>query len=165
MTPPGRSATVGRHAAGAVLALLLAMVAPLTAQPSPQQGASDLSRQLMSPFCPGKLLADCTSPAAGELRTVIRTRLEAGDTIAAVKSDLVREYGRAILGAPEATGIGLLAWLLPALLGLVTAAAIGMKVAHATRETLAARVDPAPAVAGIDAATRARLDDELRDLD
>lgn len=153
-----------RHALWSLLAALV-MAAPLSAQPQPGQAAADLSRELMSPFCPGKLLADCTSSQAFELRDVITTRLTSGDTVAAVKADLVRQYGRAILGAPEPIGIGLLAWILPALIGLATAVGIGLKVARATRETLAARVAPVPAVAGIDAGALSRLDDELRELD
>lgn len=149
----------------AIVLLLTALGAPALAQPAPRQQAADLAHALMSPFCPGKLLADCTSPAAGDLRTAIRTRLEAGETADAIKADLVRQYGRAILGAPEPIGVGLLAWIVPALVGLATAAGIGLKVARATRQTLARRAEPALAAAGVDAATRSRLDDELRDLD
>ncbi len=127
------------------------------------QAAADLSRQLMSPFCPGKLLADCTSPDAGALRTAIAERVAAGETVQAVKGDLVRQYGTEILGAPPAEGVGLLAWLVPALFAVVSAAAVSWKVARATRGP-AAR--PAVAAAGaIDAGALAILDDELRDLD
>lgn len=131
--------------------------------PSPKQQASDLSHQLMSPFCPGKLLSDCTSPNAGVLREELAKRIAGGETADAVKADLVRQYGAEILGAPEAEGIGLLAWVLPALLGVASAAAIGWKIAHAARETRDRQVPVA--AAGADAATLAQLDDELRDLD
>ena len=53
------------------VALLVAGRETADAQTPARQAASDLSRQLMSPFCPGKLLADCTSPNAGELREAI----------------------------------------------------------------------------------------------
>jgi cytochrome c-type biogenesis protein CcmH/NrfF len=139
-------------------------VARVEARQSPaRQAASDLSRELMSPFCPGKLLADCTSPNAGELREAIADRLTAGESAAAVKADLVRQYGKEILGAPPAEGVGWLAWLVPGLLGLASAFGIGWKVAQAVRGQ-----GPAPAVAvagGADAGALAQLDDELRDLD
>jgi cytochrome c-type biogenesis protein CcmH/NrfF len=135
------------------------------AQPAPRQQAADLARELMSPFCPGKLLADCTSSQAYELRDAITARLEAGETAGAVRADLVRQYGAAMLGAPAPTGIGLFVWVVPALIALATAGGIGLKVARATRDTLAARVAPVPAVAGVDAGALARLDDELRELD
>lgn len=145
------------------LGVLLARVPAAWAQaPSPKQQASDLAHQLMSPFCPGKLLSDCTSPNAGALREEMTTRIAAGEPAEAVKADLVRQYGAEILGAPEAEGVGLLAWVLPALLGLASAIAIGWKIAAAARET---RARPVTAAAGVDAATLAQLDDELRDLD
>lgn len=146
-----------------VVGLTAALPLAEARQTPARQAASDLSRELMSPFCPGKLLADCTSPNAGELREAIATRLTAGETAAAVKSDLVRQYGKEILGAPPAEGVGWLAWLVPALLGLASALGVGWKVAQAVRGSTAA---PAVAVAGgADAGAFARLDDELRDLD
>lgn len=154
-----------RFALAAILATVVA--APALAQSPARQQASDLSRELMSPFCPGKLLADCTSSYAGELREAIAKRLEAGEPLEAIKADLVRQYGTEILGAPPAEGVGLLAWVLPALLGLATAVGVGVKVARAARETrLAGQAVPVPAAAGgADAAALERLRDELRDLD
>ncbi|MGE0812398.1 MAG: cytochrome c-type biogenesis protein CcmH [Vicinamibacterales bacterium] len=147
----------------ALAAAVLAVASPPAgAQPSPRQQAADLSHELMSPFCPGKLLAECTSSYAGELRDQIATRIASGETAEAVKADLVRQYGAEILGAPPPEGLGLLAWLLPALFGVGMTAAIGWKVAAAARTGAVAR----PALAGaVDAEALARLDDELRDLD
>lgn len=157
---------MGRHLAAVlvVAGVILAAVPIALAQgPTPKQQASDLAHELMSPFCPGKLLSDCTSPNAGALRDEMATRIAAGEPADAVKADLVRQYGAEILGAPDAEGIGLLAWVLPALLGVVSAAAVAWKVVHAARET---RGRQAPVVAaGADAATLAQLEDELRDLD
>lgn len=148
-----------------VIALLLTVTFGAFAaaqEPSPKQQAADMAGQLMSPFCPGRLLADCTSPDAGVLRKDIAVRIGAGETAAAVKADLVKEYGAEILGAPAATGVGWLAWLVPAVLGLVSFVAIGAKVVHATRTPPA----PALAAAGVtDAQALSQLDDELRDLD
>lgn len=153
-----------RYAVLLTLGVLLAVTPAAWAQgPSPKQQASDLAHELMSPFCPGKLLSDCTSPNAGELREEMATRIAAGESAEAVKADLVRQYGAEILGAPEAEGIGLLAWVLPALLGVASAAAIAWKIVHAARETRERQV-PA-AAGGADAATLAQIEDELRDLD
>lgn len=140
----------------------LAAIADARQTPAHQQ-AADLAHQLMSPFCPGKLLADCTSPNAGALRQAIEGRLTAGESVEAIKSGLVQQYGPEILGAPPARGVGLLAWLVPALLGLASAAGIGWKVAQAVRAPAAAPV--ALAAAGANAAALAQLEDELRDLD
>lgn len=151
-----------RHTLLALL-LTISFAAVAAAQaPSPKQQAADMAGQLMSPFCPGRLLADCTSPDAGVLRKDIAARIAAGETAAAVKADLVRQYGAEILGAPEATGVGWLAWLVPGVLGLASFIAIGVKVVRATRTAPA----PALAAAGVtDAQVLTQLDDELRDLD
>lgn len=150
------------------LVLLIAFAAVLSgppaawAQASATQQASDLAHQLMSPFCPGKLLSDCTSPNAGVLRKEMAERIAGGESPEAVKAALVRQYGAEILGAPEPEGVGLLVWVLPALLAAASAAAIGWKVVTAARET---RARPVAAAASVDTATFARLDDELRELD
>jgi len=147
-----------------LFAAIAALVAPAPggAQVSPRQQAADLSSQLMSPFCPGRRLVDCTSSQAYDLRETIAARLTAGESVDAVRADLVRQYGHEILGAPPAEGVGWLAWLLPALLGVVTAVAVGRKIARAARAGAAPRLAAAGAV---DASALARLDDELRDLD
>ncbi len=125
-----------------VAAALLGTPAVQAQSASPRQQAADLAGQLMSPFCPG--------------------RLTAGESVDAVRADLVREYGAAILGAPAPVGIGLLAWFGPALLALATFAAVTWKVLHAARAGAVQAL--VPAAAG-DARVLARLDDELRDLD
>ena len=90
-----------------MLLVTAALCASASAQPpSPKQQAADMAGQLMSPFCPGRLLADCTSPNAGELRQAIAARIAAGETADAVKADLVRRYGTAILGAPQPKASG-----------------------------------------------------------
>lgn len=151
----------------AVFALALALAdqpGASAAQSSPRQQAADLAAQLMSPFCPGRLLVDCTSSQAYDLREAIAERLAAGESVEAVRADLVRRYGREILGAPPAEGVGWLAWWLPALLGVVTAVAVGRKIARAARAGAVPRL-AAAAAGAVDASVLARLDDELRDLD
>lgn len=147
------------------LVMALALAAPLAAQ-TPKEQAWDLAHELMSPFCPGKLLAECTSSLAGELREDVAKRIAAGETRDAVKADLIRQYGKEILGAPEAEGVGLLAWVLPALLGVLTFGGIGWKIARAARAGQeAALAAPLAATAGADARALSQLNDELRDLD
>jgi len=149
---------------GVLLVLTLAWPGAVAAQPSPRQQATDLAAQLMSPFCPGRLLVDCTSSQAYDLREAIAARIAAGETVESVRADLVRQYGHEILGAPPAEGVGMLAWVLPALLGALTAVAVGRKIARAARAGAAPRLATAAAGA-VDATALARLDDELRDLD
>ena len=71
--------------------------------------AHALSSDLMSPYCPGRTLADCPSPDAAALRQEIRTRLAAGETSEQVRAGLERQFGDAVVGVPR-TPIG---WVLP----------------------------------------------------
>lgn len=155
-----------RRRLAAFLFVSLAVATPLAAQ-TPNQQATDLAHELMSPFCPGKLLAECTSSLAGDLRQAVEQRIAAGETKEAVKADLLRQYGKEILGAPEAEGVGLLAWALPALVGLLSAAGIGWKVMRAARAGQAALTTPLAVAGGgtAESVVLAQLDDELRDLD
>jgi len=43
-----------------------------------EKDASEIYNTLLSPFCPGRLIANCPSSQAADLRTQIRDRLEAG---------------------------------------------------------------------------------------
>ena len=73
-----------------------------------------LSHELMSPFCPGRTLAACTSPQAAELRQWILLQEAAGTDREAVIVILEERYGDVIRSTPEVDGWGLAAWLLPA---------------------------------------------------
>ncbi|MGH0038248.1 MAG: cytochrome c-type biogenesis protein [Myxococcota bacterium] len=72
-----------------------------------------LPHDLMSPFCPGRTLAECPSPQADELRLKILLQAAAGASEAEVEEMLVARFGEQILGAPRAEGWGLAAYVLP----------------------------------------------------
>ena len=71
-----------------------------------------LSRDLMSPYCPGRTLADCPSPDAAAVRQEIRSRMRSGESAERVRADLELRFGDAVSGVPR-SAIG---WLIPALL-------------------------------------------------
>ncbi|MBK7951126.1 MAG: cytochrome c-type biogenesis protein CcmH [Deltaproteobacteria bacterium] len=77
--------------------------------------AYDLAGELMSPFCPGRTLASCPSPQAGELIQWIATQEAAGVSRDEVIAILVERHGEEILGAPPAKGITLWAYVFPVL--------------------------------------------------
>lgn len=130
----------GAPALGALLAVLVLLAAParpLAAQPEappvadpatiagpiPTPGATsrevprlavEIYESVLSPFCPGLLLSNCPSPSADSLRTAIAERVERGDTRAEIEAELYATYGESIRGAPKAEGLGLVAWLAPA---------------------------------------------------
>ena len=157
--------------AGLVL-LVAAVGAPLAAQPGPPSGAGpatiatpppappplaaqsssrpvprlalELFDSVMSPFCPGLLLANCPSPSADSLRSAIVERVERGGTREEIEAELYATYGEAVRAAPKASGLGLVAWLAPAvvLLGGGLWLALWLRRASTRRAPRAAAVGP-----------------------
>jgi cytochrome c-type biogenesis protein CcmH len=154
-----------RHGLFWAIVVALTVVQPLgVLTQSTDQQANSLVHRLMSPYCPGLLLADCRSEGAQELRGEILRRLQAGEAPDAIERDLVTRFGPAIRTEPEFNGIGLLAWLSPFVFAV---AGLGFVFIVVRR---AASRDPASvARAGDDperdAEMNERLQDELDALD
>jgi cytochrome c-type biogenesis protein CcmH/NrfF len=77
--------------------------------------ATDLSHELMSPFCPGRTLSACPSPQAKTLVVWLGVQQAAGRSREAVQAELVKRFGEDILPAPPARGFGLAAYAFPVL--------------------------------------------------
>jgi cytochrome c-type biogenesis protein CcmH/NrfF len=77
------------------------------------RAASEIYESVMSPYCPGLLLANCPSPQAADLREWIHAQLAAGTGKDAILGVLENTFGEEIRGAPRPRGLGLLAWLGP----------------------------------------------------
>lgn len=150
---------VGMTIAGAVVAGSSRAIAPL----SPSRQTLDLSHELMSPFCPGLTLAACPSPAALELRNEVRDRFEGGEFRESITQDLLARYGHEIQGTPPASGLGLVVWLLPALVAGGLIVAVRTVVARGAIASPTARATVADPVQ--QARWRDRLDEELDQLD
>ncbi len=139
----------------AVTTLLLVLASPARAA-APEDVANEVSQNLMSPFCPGVTVHDCTSQEALEMRTQILEWAQAGWSRDRIEDELVAEYGKGMLPAPRAEGAGLIVWLAPALALLA-----GGWAAYLVARRWRARSAPdrgAPAPAPADAR---RVDEEL----
>jgi cytochrome c-type biogenesis protein CcmH/NrfF len=79
-----------------------------------QRWSRELERELMSPYCPGRSLIECPSPAATELRLWIAGQEKAGVSRVAVEQRLFEEFGDQLRQSPRAEGWGLFAYLVPA---------------------------------------------------
>jgi len=146
--------------------LLLTCAFALAVSPAlandPSQDAATIARELMSPFCPGLLLADCQSSGAHDLRAEIRSRLEAGETSRDIVDDLAARYGASIRGEPAMEGVGMLAWGLPPALGV---ASLLLLTRWVRTSAPLARVPERGGATAIDDPMLARVDQELLALD
>ena len=95
--------------------LVVAIVVSLggTAHAEPQDIANGISREMISPYCPGITLHDCPSDNSRRLRERIVGWAEDGMDKDAIWARLEREFGSDINATPSTDGSGLWAWVLP----------------------------------------------------
>ena len=84
-----------------------------SAAAEPDGWAYELPHYLMSPFCPGRTIADCSSPQAESLRLWMIVQEAGGRTRADVEQELLAKYGDEMRPAPRPDGFGLTAYLFP----------------------------------------------------
>jgi cytochrome c-type biogenesis protein CcmH len=89
--------------------------------PALEGRARALSAQLRCLVCQNQSIDDSSAPLARDLRILVRERLKAGDSDAAVKAFVVDRYGTFVLLKPPFQMNTLVLWLAP--LALVLAAA------------------------------------------
>jgi cytochrome c-type biogenesis protein CcmH len=139
--------------------VIVALAFPAAAQ-SPEDLANDISRKVMSPFCPGVTLHDCPSQSALDMRDRIEGYARAGMSEAAIMVRLEAEYGEAIRAEPSSEGAGIVAWILPALGALAGGALALMLIRRWTAGRPRQLAEEPPSVAS-SPAERQRLDAEL----
>ncbi|MFN4355939.1 cytochrome c-type biogenesis protein CcmH [Parvibaculum sp.] len=108
----------------AALCLLFAMSAPSLAlvdpserldDPVQEQRARAISKNLRCMVCQNQSIDDSDAELAGDLRRVVRERIEAGDTDAEIYDFVVARYGDFVLMTPRFGPATLLLWLGPLL--------------------------------------------------
>lgn len=70
-------------------------------EPEEAQRASAIARRTMSPFCPGRTLADCPSQYAAEWRQDIRQMVAEGRTPEEIQAEFARRAGGDLSGIPH----------------------------------------------------------------
>ena len=110
-------------------ALLLCVVSLTTSlaltEPEVDARMHELSRTVLSPFCPGRMLSDCPSSSASDLKTSLRSRILAGESDQQILDSLYATYGDDIRSTPSGNGVGIIAWAAPAVFLIVGALSIG----------------------------------------
>ena len=124
-----------------------------------QGWAYDLMNELMSPYCPGRLLSDCPSPQAQTLRMWLIVQEASGRPRAEVEAEVVARYGESILGAPRAEGFGLAAYVMPAAVFVAGAALLTWFLRRQTRS--AATPKPVAPSAPLDPELERLVDEKL----
>lgn len=144
--------------AAALLALVLALLAPAAAQAAaPRASLVDIEDEVMCVTCKIPLnIAEGPQPA--RQREFIRGLIAEGQTKEQIKTALVAQYGENVLALPDSDGVGLTAYLVPlALLGLLGGGLVVL-IPRWRRRTPAPAAGGAPAISSADAT---RLDDDL----
>jgi cytochrome c-type biogenesis protein CcmH len=105
------------------LASVLALAVAPTAFASEQHPTqAELEGELVCPTC-HTTLDQSNAAVALRMKQFVRTRIAAGDTKSEIKDQLVAQFGKGVLAAPEQSGFDLLAWVLP-IAGLLAGAGV-----------------------------------------
>lgn len=148
-------------AAGLLLALLTFPAfavdpAERLADPALEARARALSQEIRCLVCQNQSIDDSNADLARDLRVLVRERLAAGDSDAAIKDFLVARYGDFVLLKPPVKASTYLLWFGPAAVFLLGALAV----------LLFLRRRPAtPAAAPLSAEERRRLQELLAEED
>jgi cytochrome c-type biogenesis protein CcmH len=136
---------------------LLCAATPATEARAEEAGWSyEMWNDLMSPFCPGRTLADCPSDKAEELRRWIVDQEAVGRAPEEVQAEVLATFGDTVRQTPAPTGMGLAAYVIPILLFLAGGGLVGVFLRRQTR----ASPRPAPVVA-VDPELQRELDEEI----
>ncbi|MCZ7574408.1 MAG: cytochrome c-type biogenesis protein CcmH [Ardenticatenaceae bacterium] len=95
--------------------------------------ALEIAEMLQCPICQNVPVAYSPSPLAGQMREVIRKKLEAGESRQQIIQYFVDRYGESILMEPSKRGFNLVVWRLPFLAVVVGATGIYLLVRQWSR--------------------------------
>ena len=118
----------------AALAMLALLALPAVAHADAlDDGVRRVALQLQCPVCEGETVADSPSGLAADMRSVIRTKLVAGEPDQQILDEFVASYGDGILTEPPKHGISLGVWVGP-LIGVALGALLVVVLLRAWRQ-------------------------------
>jgi cytochrome c-type biogenesis protein CcmH len=83
------------------------------ADPQKEATASQLMHNLRCLVCDGQSIADSDAALAGDMRSLVRSRIAAGESAPQVQRWMVERFGAAISYDPPFAGPAMLLWILP----------------------------------------------------
>jgi cytochrome c-type biogenesis protein CcmH len=138
----------------------LALAGAAVAAGPPRQ--ADLESEIVCPTCK-TTLDQSNSPIATRMKSFIRVRIAAGATAAQIKSELVDQFGPAVIAEPPKRGFDLLAWALP--LGALAVGVVAVGGLAWTWSRRRSDGDAVERVEPLDPELERRLDAELAGFD
>jgi cytochrome c-type biogenesis protein CcmH len=106
----------------ALASVLALAVAPAAFASEQHPTQAELEGELVCPTC-HTTLDQSNAAVALRMKQFVRARIAAGDTKSEIKDQLVAQFGKGVLAAPEQSGFDLLAWVLP-IAGLLAGAGV-----------------------------------------
>jgi len=149
--------------------LVVGLAATLLVSPAhASDGASDwayaIAHELMSPYCPGRTLAECPSPQASDLRFWILQQSAAGVNEDEVRAMLEERFGDVLLAAPRAEGWGLSAYVVPIVFFVLGGPVVVTVIRRMTARKDAGAAEDVQRQRGIDPDLERQLENELAEF-
>ena len=128
----------------AVLALLAVACQGSGVEPSLEERAQALDKELMCPVCPSETVDQSQVELAKQMRAIVREKLADGESEQEIKGFFVDRYGDSVLAAPPARGFNLVVWVVAGLVLPIAAASLVMalRVMRRRGETVPAPAQP-----------------------
>ena len=84
--------------------------------PAKEAEARRLMETLRCLVCQGQAIVDSDAEMAGDMRSLVRTRIAAGESAASVRKSLIRSYGDYVTYDPPFSAVTAPLWIAPLLL-------------------------------------------------
>ncbi|MEX0763439.1 MAG: cytochrome c-type biogenesis protein [Dehalococcoidia bacterium] len=97
----------------ALIIVMFTLAACSGQDPTLEQRAFALDRELMCPVCDGQTLDQSHAQIAQDMKAIIREKLADGESEAQIKDYFVARYGESVLASPNASGFNILVWAVP----------------------------------------------------
>ncbi len=95
-------------------------------EPTLEERAYALDRQLMCPVCDGQTVDQSNAQVSLDMKEVIREKLKAGESEDEILDYFSARYGDAVLASPPASGFSAVVWIVPPAVLLLGAALLAV---------------------------------------